>query len=51
MNLLENKVALLTGAAKGIGAQCAKTFALNGASIIFIVDLWTSPLKLTPKRR
>lgn len=39
MNLLENKVALLTGAAKGIGAQCAKTFALNGASIIFIVDL------------
>ena len=38
-DLLENKVALLTGAAKGIGAACAKTFANNKASKIFIVDL------------
>lgn len=39
MNLLKDKVVLLTGAAKGIGAGCAKAFAKNGASIIFIVDL------------
>ncbi len=38
MELLENKVAVITGGAKGIGECVARTFAENGASLVFIVD-------------
>ena len=34
--ILENKVALVTGAAKGIGAYCATTFAKHGAKVIAV---------------
>lgn len=46
--LLNNKIAIITGAAKGIGAQCAKTFAKNGATVI-IVDLDEKQGKETAK--
>lgn len=39
MKLLSGKRALITGAARGIGEACAKTFADNGAEEIFIVDI------------
>ncbi len=39
MTLMENKVALLTGAAGGIGAASAKLFAQEGAKEIYIVDM------------
>jgi len=35
MNLLENKVALITGASKGIGKRVAQVFAANGAHVAF----------------
>jgi NAD(P)-dependent dehydrogenase (short-subunit alcohol dehydrogenase family) len=34
MQRLENKIALITGAARGIGAAIAKAFAVQGASVI-----------------
>ena len=37
--LLEKQTVLVTGAARGIGAECAKTFAENGASEVIIVDV------------
>lgn len=37
LNLLENKVAIITGAAQGIGRQLAEQFALDGA-IVYACD-------------
>ena len=34
MNKLENKVAIITGASKGIGASIAKHFAAAGAKVV-----------------
>lgn len=34
MNKLENKVAIVTGASKGIGASIAKYFAAEGAKVV-----------------
>ena len=39
MKLMEGKVALLTGAAGGIGAASAISFAKQGAKAIYIVDM------------
>ena len=36
--MLNNKVALITGAASGIGEQCAKTLALKGVKVV-IADM------------
>ena len=38
MNLLENKIALITGAARGIGRRTAELFAEEGATVI-VTDL------------
>ena len=35
MKLLENKIAMITGASRGIGRSTALLFADNGADIIF----------------
>ena len=45
MKLLENKTAVITGGAKGIGECVAQTFADNGASMLFLVDLDEEALK------
>lgn len=34
MSKLENKVAVVTGASKGIGASIAKYFATEGAKVV-----------------
>jgi 3-oxoacyl-[acyl-carrier protein] reductase len=45
--LLENKIALVTGAAKGIGAECARAFAENGAKALILADIDEKNGKLT----
>ena len=35
MKLLENKIALVTGASRGIGREIAKRFAQQGATVAF----------------
>ena len=37
--LVQDKVALVTGAARGIGAQCARQLAENGAAAVIVVDM------------
>lgn len=37
--LLDNRIALITGAAKGIGAECANTFLQNGVEKVILVDI------------
>ncbi|HSQ05758.1 MAG TPA: SDR family NAD(P)-dependent oxidoreductase, partial [Burkholderiales bacterium] len=34
MRLLEGKVAIITGAARGIGCACAEAFAAHGARVV-----------------
>ena len=37
--LVKDKIALVTGAARGIGAQCARQLAENGAAAVIVVDM------------
>lgn len=55
MPALENKIAIVTGAASGIGLACAKRFAAEGATVIG-TDLqetedWQSVVELSPASR
>ncbi len=47
MKLLENKTAVITGGAKGIGECVARTFADNGANLVFVVDMDETAAKQT----
>jgi len=49
MKLLKNKVALVTGAAKGIGRAIAETFAENGAHVV-VADIIGEGAKKTTDR-
>ncbi len=55
MSNLENKIALVTGAASGIGLACARRFAAEGAIVVGIdrqaTEGWQSVEKLSPKSR
>ena len=39
INALQNKRVLITGGAKGIGAETARQFAQNGAGVVYLVDV------------
>jgi NAD(P)-dependent dehydrogenase (short-subunit alcohol dehydrogenase family) len=49
MNRLDGKVALLSGAARGIGAETARKMAAAGASVV-IGDVLTDRARETRKR-
>jgi 3-oxoacyl-[acyl-carrier protein] reductase len=48
--LLKNRIALITGAARGIGAACADTFLKYGAEKVILVDIDASMGSSTLKR-
>lgn len=48
MNKLVNKTALITGAAKGIGAKTARLMARNGATV-FLADILTDQVQMLAK--
>ena len=50
MKLLEGKVAVITGAARGIGKAIALKFASEGADIAFTDLVSTRTVKLPKKR-
>ncbi len=49
MQLLEGKVAIITGAARGIGRACAETFAAHGANLV-LSDIDEGPTRETVAR-
>ena len=55
MSNLENKVAIVTGAASGIGLACAQRYAADGATVIGIdrqdCDEWESVSSLSPSSK
>lgn len=46
MNLLENKVAIITGSGRGIGAAAARLFAQHGAKVV-VTDIDPTPAQET----
>ena len=40
-NLLENRVILVTGAGRGIGAAAAKAYAAHGATVLLLIRCMT----------
>ena len=42
MQLLEDKVVIVTGAARGIGRACAELFAIHGANVV-LSDIDSEP--------
>lgn len=55
MSTLEKKIAIVTGAASGIGLACAQRFAREGAIVIGAdrqaCDAWQSVVELSPQSR
>ena len=49
MNRLDGKVALISGAARGIGAETARRMAVAGAAVI-IGDVLAERVRATPRK-
>jgi NAD(P)-dependent dehydrogenase (short-subunit alcohol dehydrogenase family) len=51
----ENKVAIVTGAASGIGLACARRYATEGATVVGVdrqtTEGWQAVEELAPKSR